>query len=981
MKKLLLTLSAMVLGVLGMFAQTKVEFNFANFGGTGWPTSYNNSGTYKNGDIEIAISGVAKQTQTITDCPVTKSGNVVVKALNGKSLSSVSFSLKQWSKKTQTAVLKYSTDGTNFKDFSPAVKFSFTSSTQSSTGEISATSIPDGTTAVQLSFTETNNQIGIASATYTLVGQSSKKQVDLAWTPESASLNLGDAFTAPTLSATVDGEENADAKAVVNYSSDNEDLLTVAEDGSMTLIPNVVGTATVTASIDSSNESFYATPAEYVIKVVDPDAIVDVLTLSSFSGISSSYSTSTYSTDNAAFKIKATSNSGLQINTSGSGNAKNSALICTTITNKPIKEIVVTTTADKRRNVIVDFSNGVWTMEGSGSSTQITSPSSYSTVEAVASADGKTLTFTPNEQFANFYLHTTAAVQITKVEVRYGKGAVEVPTLATPAISLGENNTVTLSCETEGAAIYYTTDGTAPTAESTEYTVPFTIADNAKTTVQAIAIKDGESSSVSKQELIPNVVANIAVFLTFKPTVATKIEGPLTVIYENGNYLYVKDAEGNYLTVFSSAGIDQNLTNGQVLASISGTYSSYNSLDELVPTAYGEVSGGEAVAPAEKTVGDITIDMTAQYVKLTDVTVTNSGDNYTATQDGKSIALYNNFKIDMEIGEHFTIEGIVTRYNTTVQLAPISMVGKEKVAAPTFNPAAGKVEAGTAVTISCDTEGATIRYTTDGTDPTAESDVYTEPIVISEARTIKAIATKADCLDSDIAEAAYTLIPAGQAESTFDFSNEEAIKAMASKTIAPSNNNTTLNDENNNLNGVTLRDGMIAISFSAPEEAANGAMPRWWTGDQVRVYKGCTIEINTSKNGYKITEVVFTSDNKSDNWKGLTYAYTPMAISRAEGVEATGDLSSETKTLSIPDGDVVTTIKFTAPTGKNFINAITVTTQKDENAVSGVENVGVDAEEGEEVYYDLRGVEVRGELAPGLYIRRQGAKATKVIIR
>ena len=47
----------------------------------------------------------------------------------------------------------------------------------------------------------------------------------------------------------------------------------------------------------------------------------------------------------------------------------------------------------------------------------------------------------------------------------------------------------------DGAEIRYTTDGSTPTAESTLYSEAFTLSDSA--TVKAIAIKNGESSSVS----------------------------------------------------------------------------------------------------------------------------------------------------------------------------------------------------------------------------------------------------------------------------------------------------------------------------------------------------------------------------------------------------------------------------------------------------------------------------------------------------
>ena len=85
---------------------------------------------------------------------------------------------------------------------------------------------------------------------------------------------------------------------------------------------------------------------------------------------------------------------------------------------------------------------------------------------------------------------------------------------------------------------------------------------------------------------------------------------------------------------------------------------------------------------------------------------------------------------------------------------------REKVATPTFSPAAGAVDAGTVVTISTTTAGATIYYTTDGTAPTTTSTQGTT-VTIDEAKTIKAIAVKANYIDSDVATAAYSLTTPG----------------------------------------------------------------------------------------------------------------------------------------------------------------------------------------------------------------------------
>ena len=79
------------------------------------------------------------------------------------------------------------------------------------------------------------------------------------------------------------------------------------------------------------------------------------------------------------------------------------------------------------------------------------------------------------------------------------------------------------------------------------------------------------------------------------------------------------------------------------------------------------------------------------------------------------------------------------------------------VATPTFTPEAGTYNEPQTVSIACATEGATIHYTLDGSDPTESSPVYSEPISIEETTTIKAIAMKEGYDNSAIAEATYTI--------------------------------------------------------------------------------------------------------------------------------------------------------------------------------------------------------------------------------
>ena len=86
-----------------------------------------------------------------------------------------------------------------------------------------------------------------------------------------------------------------------------------------------------------------------------------------------------------------------------------------------------------------------------------------------------------------------------------------------------------------------------------------------------------------------------------------------------------------------------------------------------------------------------------------------------------------------------------------------TVAAKQTAAAPTANPKSGKVKKYSAVSLVTETEGAKIYYTQDGSEPTENSILYTEPIMIVDDTTIKAIAVKYGMENSTVAEFAYQL--------------------------------------------------------------------------------------------------------------------------------------------------------------------------------------------------------------------------------
>lgn len=73
------------------------------------------------------------------------------------------------------------------------------------------------------------------------------------------------------------------------------------------------------------------------------------------------------------------------------------------------------------------------------------------------------------------------------------KQAVATPIFSIESGAVNSGTSVTITCATEGAKIYYTTDSSDPTASSTEYTAAISVTE--AVTLKAIAVKDGMNNS------------------------------------------------------------------------------------------------------------------------------------------------------------------------------------------------------------------------------------------------------------------------------------------------------------------------------------------------------------------------------------------------------------------------------------------------------------------------------------------------------
>lgn len=115
-----------------------------------------------------------------------------------------------------------------------------------------------------------------------------------------------------------------------------------------------------------------------------------------------------------------------------------------------------------------------------------------------------------------------------------GGNSVSPPTISTKA-TLNGAVMVSLSVTTPGALVYYTVDGSTPTASSQQYQAPFLVARNL--TVKAIAIAGTTSSPVTMQAFSPNIASGTLVWSDefSNSTGAIAQPDPTIWTYDTGN--------------------------------------------------------------------------------------------------------------------------------------------------------------------------------------------------------------------------------------------------------------------------------------------------------------------------------------------------------------------------------------------------------------------------------------------------------------
>jgi glucosylceramidase len=234
----------------------------------------------------------------------------------------------------------------------------------------------------------------------------------------------------------------------------------------------------------------------------------------------------------------------------------------------------------------------------------------YTSVQSVTITDatpGATIYYTTNGSIPNtsstlyskaISVSSTQTIQAIAVAAGYTNSSVasasytiNLPAAAAPTFSpvagtYTSAQTVTISDTTSGASIYYTTDGSTPTASSTLYSSPVTV--SATSTISAIAVAAGYSSS-------PVASATY----TF-PTVATPAFSPAPGTYYPSQEVTLTDATAGAIIYYTTDGSTPSISSTQYSTPINVTTTT---TIKAMATADGFVSS--AVAPATYTISDV----------------------------------------------------------------------------------------------------------------------------------------------------------------------------------------------------------------------------------------------------------------------------------------------------------------------------------------------------------------------------------------
>jgi len=384
-----------------------------------------------------------------------------------------------------------------------------------------------------------------------------------------------------------------------------------------------------------------------------------------------------------------------------------------------------------------------------------------------------------------------------------------LPQVAKPVISPNGGNfvvsqTVTIASETEGAAIYYTTDETEPSAQNgTLYEGEITL--NSNTVIKAIAVKDGmRPSEVATATFTKTGLDNLAGVIALGGSKNFGFAGNVVVThvgtYGSSKLIGLRDlsqnnANGTGGGVFYDTPSNVDLKAGDILApGWSGRTSKYGANWIQITNATNVTTNGTAtVMPFDRTGVTLTAANQSEYIILRDVTIDTQAKTATWTDGSTTVtySLYNRYDgVTYDDGKYEYMICLVSAYAATPQVYPIEL--KKAQQDPNMSFAEQNVNA----TFGADfnepaltkPEGVTVTYSS--SDPTvAEVNATTGEVTIKKVGNATITATSAENQYYTSGTASYNIVvTAGTPTFAYSESTASAVYGTENPALPTLNN-------------------------------------------------------------------------------------------------------------------------------------------------------------------------------------------------
>jgi hypothetical protein len=325
---------------------------------------------------------------------------------------------------------------------------------------------------------------------------------------------------------------------------------------------------------------------------------------------------------------------------------------------------------------------------------------------------------------------------------------------------------VVLSDDTPGSVIYYTTDGSVPTAASKVYSGPISVA--ASMTVQALASAVGYTSSgvvKAAYVVVPEQAAAPAFSLGSGSYAGTQTV-TITDATPNASIYYTLD--GTIPTASStlySAPI--SIASSETLSAVAVASGFSNS---AVTSAIYKISPPVEASPAFS-------PFPGRYTASQKVTITDNtpGSKIYYTTDGSTPTTASTlYTQPLTVSSTQTISAFAAAPNfaNSLIVSATYSINTPQLSSPTFSPAQGSYSNPQTVSLADATAGAAIYYTTDGSAPTISSTLYSGPIAVNTTETLTAIAALNGYATSAPVTATYQI---GSTAAAYTFKNVQIV--------------------------------------------------------------------------------------------------------------------------------------------------------------------------------------------------------------